>query len=127
GSTPGPSCAGVAAGEGDATLTVGGAPGCRLLPIQWESNGPSLLISDTKLRSALDFIADKVDVVSNSWGSTPLNEYPPLVTNRIAQLAQTGGRRGRGVGFLWAPGDENNPRKHPGGADSPHNPPLPPP
>src|SRR5262249_60781274 len=100
----GTSAAGVRRGESDALWTVGAGPGGRLLPIQWESNGPYLLISDTKLRAALDFIADKVDALSNSWGSTPLNEFPPLVTNRIAELAQTGGRRGRGVGVLLGAG-----------------------
>jgi subtilisin-like proprotein convertase family protein len=122
GSNHGTSCAGVIAGESDAVLTVGAAPGCRLLPIQWESNGPYLLISDTKLRAALDFIADKVDALSNSWGSTPLNEYPPLVTNRIAQLAQTGGRRGRGIVFLWAAGNENCPINHAADQDVPYTP-----
>ena len=100
GSNHGTSCAGVIAGESDAVLTVGAAPGCRLLPIQWESNGPYLLISDTKLRAALDFVANKVDVLSIRGGRLLLNEFPPLVTNRIAQLAQTGGRRGRGIVFL---------------------------
>lgn len=122
GANHGTSCAGVIAGESDAVLTVGAAPGCRLLPIQWESNGPFLLISDTKLRSALDFIADKVDVLSNSWGSVPLSEYPPLVTNRIAQLAQTGGRRGRGIVFLWAAGNENCLINHTAEQDVPFTP-----
>jgi subtilisin-like proprotein convertase family protein/subtilisin family serine protease len=122
GANHGTSCAGVIAGEADAVLTVGAAPGCRLLPIQWESNGPFLLLSDTKLRTALDFIADKVDVMSNSWGKVPLNEFPPLVTNRLAQLAQTGGRRGRGIVFLWAAGNENCLINHTADQDVPFTP-----
>jgi subtilisin family serine protease len=62
GSNHGTSCAGVIAGEADAVLTVGAAPGCRLLPIQWESDGPFLMISDSKLLTALNFVANKVDV-----------------------------------------------------------------
>ena len=61
GSNHGTSCAGVIAGEVDAVLTVGAAPGCRLLPVQWESDGPFLLISDSKLLSAINYMADKVE------------------------------------------------------------------
>ena len=71
GSNHGTSCAGVTAGEVDALKTVGVAPNCSLLPIKWESSGPSLYISDSKLITALNFIADKADIMSNSWGSSP--------------------------------------------------------
>jgi len=107
GANHGTACCGVIGAETDAVLTVGGAPGCRLLPIKWESNGPFLDIADSKLRAALDYIADKVDVMSNSWGSSPRSFWPPLVTNRIDELSQTGGRRGKGIVFLWAAGNEN--------------------
>ena len=107
GANHGTACCGVIGAETDAVLTVGGAPGCRLLPIKWESNGPFLDIADSKLRAALDYIADKVDVMSNSWGSSPRSFWPPLVTNRINELSQTGGRRGKGIVFLWAAGNEN--------------------
>jgi subtilisin-like proprotein convertase family protein/subtilisin family serine protease len=120
GSNHGTSCAGVIAAEVDAVLTVGVAPGCRLLPIQWESSGPSLFISDSKLLTVLDFLADKVDVISNSWGSTPTSTWIPLVVNRIRQLAQTGGRRGQGIVFLWAAGNENCPINHIADIDVPY-------
>jgi len=107
GANHGTACCGVIGAEIDAVLTVGGAPGCRLLPIKWESNGPFLDIADSKLRAALDYIADKVDVMSNSWGSSPRSFWPPIVTNRINELSQTGGRRGKGIVFLWAAGNEN--------------------
>lgn len=107
GANHGTACSGVIAAETDAVLTVGGAPGCRLLPIKWESNGPFLDIADSKLRAALDYIADKVDVMSNSWGMSPRSFWPPIVTNRINELSQTGGRRGKGIVFLWAAGNEN--------------------
>lgn len=112
GADHGTSCAGVAGGEVDAVFTVGAAPGCRLLPIKWESDGPYLLISDSKLRTALDFVADKIDVLSNSWGHVPMNLTSTVVVNRIAELARTGGRRGRGILFLWAAGNENCPIQH---------------
>jgi subtilisin-like proprotein convertase family protein len=119
GANHGTSCAGVIAGEADAVLTVGAAPGCRLLPIQWESSGPSLFISDSKLLTVLDFVADKVDVLSNSWGIVPGNTHALLVVNRIATLARTGGRRGRGIVFLWAAGNDNCPIEHNAQVDTP--------
>lgn len=120
GANHGTSCAGVIAGEVDAALTVGAAPGCRLLPIQWESSGPSLFISDSKLLTVLDFVAGRVDILSNSWGNVPLNVWVPQVVNRITTLARTGGRRGRGILFLWAAGNENCPIQHTARVDVPH-------
>lgn len=116
----GTSCAGVIAGEADAVLTVGAAPGCLLLPIQWESSGASLFISDSKLLTALDYLADKVDILSNSWGNVPINTWAIQVVNRIKELAQTGGRRGKGIVFLWAAGNENCPIQHEADMDVPY-------
>lgn len=107
GANHGTSCNGVIGGEIDAVLTVGAAAGCQLLPVQWESSGPSLFISDSKLLTALDYIADKVDVMSNSWGGVPISMWSLPVINRIKALAKTGGRRGKGIIFLWAAGNEN--------------------
>jgi subtilisin-like proprotein convertase family protein/subtilisin family serine protease len=120
GANHGTSCAGVIAAELDAALTVGAAPGCRLLPVKWESSGPSLFTSDSKLRTVLDFVADKVDVLSSSWGIVPSSLWSPIVTNRIAQLAQSGGRRGKGIVFLWAAGNENCPIQHQTSIDVPY-------
>lgn len=119
GANHGTSCAGVIAGEVDATLVVGAAPACRLLPIKWESSGSSLFISDSKMMTVLDYVADKVDALSNSWGSVPFNMRASIVRNRIAELAQTGGRRGRGIVFLWAAGNESCPINHNAAQDVP--------
>ena len=121
GANHGTSCAGVIAGEADAVHTVGAAPGCRLLPIQWESDGPYLQISDSKLLTALTYVGDKVDVLSNSWGSTPTTSWPSTVLNKIRQLALNGGRRGKGILFLWAAGNENCPIQHDAAVDVPHD------
>lgn len=120
GANHGTACAGVIAAQANAVLTVGAAPGCRLLPIQWESSGPSLFISDSKMLTVLDYLADKVDILSNSWGIVPDNTWIPLVISRIAALAQTGGRRGRGIVFLWAAGNENCPIQHTASVDVPY-------
>lgn len=116
----GTSCAGVVAGEVDARLTVGAAPGCRLLPIKWPSSGSSLFIGDTRLIRALNYLADRVDVVSNSWGGRPITSWPSFVVDRIRQLSETGGRRGRGILFLWAAGNENCLIHHTANQDVPY-------
>jgi subtilisin-like proprotein convertase family protein len=107
GSNHGTSCNGVIGGEIDAVLTVGAAADCQLLPIQWESSGPSLFVSDSKMLTALNYISDKADVMSNSWGGVPTSLWALPVINRIKALALTGGRRGKGIVFLWAAGNEN--------------------
>ena len=120
GANHGTACAGVIAGEADGVLTVGAAPGCRLFPVQWESRGPSLFISDSKLLTVLNYLADKVDVISNSWGITPISEWIPLVTEKMTQLAETGGRRGNGILFLFAAGNENCPINYESDIDIPY-------
>ena len=120
GANHGTSCAGVIAGEADAVLTVGAAPACQLLPIKWESEGPYLLISDSKMLTVLEYVSDKVDVLSNSWGGAPTNVWHTAVRDRIAELGQAGGRRGRGIVFLWAAGNENCPIQHTASVDVPY-------
>lgn len=119
GANHGTSCAGVIGGEVDAALTVGAAPGCRLLPIQWQSSGPSLFINDSKFLTVLNYIADKVDVLSNSWGSAPESSWAQTVVNKITQLAREGGRRAKGIVFLFAAGNENCPLSHAAEVDVP--------
>ncbi|MGB0127716.1 MAG: S8 family serine peptidase, partial [Rhodocyclaceae bacterium] len=121
GSNHGTSCAGVIAGEVDAVLTVGAAPGCRLLPIKWENDGPTFFISDSKLLTALNYMANRVDIVSNSWGSSPTSVYATAVVNRIRELSVSGGRRGRGIIFLWAAGNQNCPIQHTTTLDVPYD------
>lgn len=119
GADHGTCCCGVVAAEIDGALTVGAASGCRLLPVKWESSGPSLFISDSKFMTVLGFISDKADVLSNSWGSSPESNFASNVVNKITQLAQNGGRRGKGIVFLFAAGNENCPIKFSGNLDIP--------
>lgn len=109
GSDHGTACNGVTGAEVDASLVVGAAPGCRLLPIKWESDDEGLFISDDKFMTVLNFISDKVDALSNSWGISPAETWSSNVVNKIKSLAITGGRRGKGIVFLWASGNENCP------------------
>lgn len=119
GANHGTSCAGVIAAETDGEMTVGAAPGCRLLPIKWESDGPSLFISDSKILTMLNYVAGRVDVLSNSWGISPSSNRSQIVIDRITELAVTGGRRGTGIVFLWAAGNENCPISHIANQDVP--------
>lgn len=120
GANHGTACAGVAAAEADDILTVGAAPAARLLPIKWQSHQSSLFISSSKMLTVLNFIADKVDILSNSWGSAPDNTWSKSVTDRIAELTVSGGRRGNGILFLWAAGNRNCPILHQGDVDIPY-------
>ncbi len=121
GNNHGTACAGVIGAEVDGRLTVGAAPGCRLLPVKWEAiGGGGLAISDSRMLAMLNYVADKVDILSNSWGGSPRNIWPQTVINRVTELAQTGGRRGKGIVFLWAAGNENCPIAHTATVDVPY-------
>jgi subtilisin-like proprotein convertase family protein len=113
GNDHGTSCNGVIGGEVDALNTVGAAPGCQLWPVKWQTTADGYLaISDSKVMTMLTALGDKVDVLSNSWGGVPTTLWGTVVVNRIRTLAQTGGRRGLGIVFLWAAGNENCPIHH---------------
>jgi subtilisin-like proprotein convertase family protein/subtilisin family serine protease len=123
GNDHGTCCAGVIGAEVDASLTVGAAPGCRLLPVKWQSlGGGGLAISDSRVLALLAYVGDKIDVLSNSWGGVPRNLWSQTVVNRITDLAKTGGRRGKGIVFLWAAGNENCPMNHQATVDVPFTP-----
>lgn len=105
----GTACAGVVAAELDGVATVGAAPGCRLLPVRFESDDGRLFISHTKLMTVLDYIADKVDVFSCSWAGEPDSVWPAWLRLKVKRLAESGGRRGKGILFVWAAGNGNCP------------------
>jgi subtilisin-like proprotein convertase family protein len=119
GSNHGTSCAGVIAAEVDAEATVGAAAGCRLAPIKWESDGSRLFISDSKLSAALRYLDSRVDIISNSWGGRPTTTWATTTKSLITRMSLTGGRRGKGVVFLWAAGNENCPVHHTSSQDVP--------
>jgi subtilisin family serine protease len=120
GNNHGTSCAGVAAAELDGKMTVGAAPGCKLLPIKWVISGGYLYIGDTRERKALNYLADKVDIISNSWGRSPHFNAGSGVLRKIRSLQTTGGRRNKGIVFLWAAGNENRPINYSGNIDVPY-------
>ncbi|WP_395142809.1 S8 family serine peptidase, partial [Armatimonas sp.] len=114
-------CAGVIAAEADGLATVGAAPGCRLFPIKWISSlDGGLLFDDSHFREVLDYLADRVDIISNSWGNSPTMSFGTQVLSRIRELARTGGRRGKGILFVFAAGNENCPLQHSGTVNVPY-------
>ena len=67
---------------------------------QVESQGPSLLINDSKMLTALGFVADKVDVLSIPKGQ---RAALPVCHRSHQPPVATGGQRwrnGRGILFL---------------------------
>ena len=100
-------CLGVAVAELNGTGTVGVAPGCALFAVRFPLN-----ISDGNLAILFRRVSQVADVVSCSWGFGPANR--PMSTtlkNEVTQLAATGGRRGKGLVFCVAAGNNNCPIK----------------
>ncbi len=118
----GTACAGVAAAQINGLMTVGVAPNCSLVPIKWEtSDDGRMFVSDSKFIEILNYVKDKVDILSNSWGDIPMNSRSPQVTTLIEQLTKTGGRRGKGIVFLWSAGNENCPIQHESDIEIPYS------
>lgn len=100
-------CLGVAVAEGNGTGVVGVAPGCSLVAVRFP-----LEMSDAHFILMFQKISALADVVSCSWGVPPADA--PMSTalrTAIASLASTGGRRGKGLIFCVAAGNNNAPVK----------------
>ena len=98
-------CAGVAIAEANGSGVVGVAPGCAFAAVRFP-----LSMSDAHFIAMFNKISTIADVVSCSWGVGPAND--PMSTalrDRITALSQTGGRRGRGLVFCIAAGNNNCP------------------
>ncbi|RPH56871.1 hypothetical protein EHM82_02505, partial [bacterium] len=98
-------CLGVAVAEGNGTGVVGVAPGCSLVAVRFP-----LSMSDAHFIVMFQKISPLADIVSCSWGVGPANA-PMSTTFRtaIATLARSGGRRGKGLIFCVAAGNNNCP------------------
>jgi subtilisin-like proprotein convertase family protein/subtilisin family serine protease len=98
-------CLGVAVAEGNGTGVVGAAPGCALVAVRFP-----LSMSEAHFIVMFQKISTLADVVSCSWGVGPADA--PMSTalrDAIASLARTGGRRGKGLVFCVAAGNNNCP------------------
>lgn len=98
-------CLGVAVAEGNGTGVVGVAPNCALVAVRFPLN-----MSDAHFVLMFQKISTLADVVSCSWGVGPANApMSSAFRDAIASLALTGGRRGKGLVFCVAAGNNNCP------------------
>lgn len=100
-------CAGVAIAEANSVGSVGVAPGCAFMPVRIPFGADANLLFDI-----LDYVGKRADVLSCSWGPPPV--YAPLhslVYDKIKELAETGGPRGKGCVIIFAAHNFNAPLK----------------
>lgn len=98
-------CLGVAVAEGNGTGTVGVAPNCALVAVRFP-----LSMSDAHFVLMFQKISPLADVVSCSWGYGPADApMSTALSEAIATLAGTGGRRGKGLIICVAAGNNNCP------------------
>jgi subtilisin family serine protease len=98
-------CLGVAVAEGNGTGVVGVAPGCALLAVRFP-----LDMSDAHFITMFRKISQLADIVSCSWGVGPADApMSRALRDVMSTLARTGGRRGKGLIFCIAAGNNNCP------------------
>ena len=99
-------CLGVAVAEGNGSGVVGVAPGCALVAVRF----PLQAMTDAHFIVMFQKISTLADVVSCSWGYGPANAPMSLaLAEAMTRLADTGGRRGKGLIFCIAAGNNNCP------------------
>ena len=100
-------CLGVAVAEGNATGVIGVAPGCSLVAIRFPLN-----MSDAHFIVMFQKASTLADVISCSWGYGPADApMSQALQDSMASLARSGGRRGKGLIFCIAAGNNNCPVK----------------
>lgn len=102
-------CAGVALAEENGEGVVGIAPGCAFMPVRFP-----LSADDDFLWDIFDFVGNRADVISCSWGPPPV--YSPLgslLTDKFHELATSGGARKKGCVIVFAAGNYNAPLNDP--------------
>ncbi|HDY3020393.1 TPA: S8 family serine peptidase [Salmonella enterica] len=104
----GTALAGLIAAPLSSSLPVGVSPGCRLLPVRWEfDNG--FHITQKGFYKILSFISNKVDIFINTWAKFPKMVFNDENLAMIRELTYKGGRRGKGIVFIWAAGNSGCP------------------
>lgn len=104
----GTALAGLMAGAVNANFPVGVAPGCRLLPVRWEYD-KRFRITPQGFHTMLTALEDKTDIFINTWASLPQLKFPDKTVGLIRELSRHGGRRGKGILFIWAAGNSGCP------------------
>lgn len=94
-------------------LPVGIAPKVKILPIRWPYDH-RFIINQSGFQQFVMALSDKVDIFVNTWSKLPdfvlNNESVDLITS----LSSKGGKRGKGVLFLWSAGNSNCPINYAG-------------
>ncbi len=99
-------CLGVAVAEDNGTGVVGVAPGCALVAVRF----PLGSMSDAHFIVMFEKVSTLADIVSCSWGVGPANApMSSTLRDAMARLARSGGRRGQGLIFCIAAGNNNCP------------------
>jgi hypothetical protein len=101
-------CATLVAASANPKGGLGVAPGCRLLPVKL-TPGSAIQFPQSHLGQIVDYLRDKVSVVSSSWGIGHYAHWPPVICEAIAEAAQTGGADGKGIVWIWSAGNRNCP------------------
>lgn len=112
----GTALAGLMAAPLSSAHPIGVAPGCSLLPVRWEFNN-GFKITQDGFRKILLFLSDKVDVFVNTWARLPSMIFNEENLALINELSCKGGRRGKGIVFVWAAGNSACPVHHSGDYD----------
>ncbi|MEN8132943.1 MAG: S8 family serine peptidase [Pseudomonadota bacterium] len=100
-------CSGVAVAEHNGIGTLGVAPGCKYLPVRFP-----LALSDAQLARMFERISPLADIVSCSWGYGPANApMASVLHDKVSELAEHGGKRGKGLVICVAAGNNNCPVK----------------
>ncbi len=100
-------CAGVAIAEDNGEGVVGVAPGCAFMPVRIPFGADANLLYEI-----FDHVGKYADIISCSWGPPPV--YAPLhqlVYDKLTELSETGGPRGKGCVILFAAHNFNAPLK----------------
>jgi subtilisin family serine protease len=104
-------CAALSVGEDENTGFTSIAPGCSFMPVRIPLQAP-----DELLIKILEEIAQKADVISCSWSSSPINAPISLpVSQCITKIALEGGPRKKGCVICFGAGNYNAP------VNDPHN------
>jgi subtilisin family serine protease len=115
----GTQCATVAAASVNGFGGIGVAPDCSLLPVKWQELSGAVTLSETLFAEIIDYLRNRVDVVSNSWSRGANGFWPPYVVEKLTDAALYGGRHGNGIVWVWAAGNRNIPIDHAGSISIP--------
>lgn len=102
-------CASLAAASANQYGGLGAAPACSLLPVKWYELGTGIALPQSLFIEVINFVRDRADVVTSSWGLGPHGYWPPAVCDKVRDAALYGGRQGKGLVWIWSVGNSNAP------------------